>query len=302
MDPTARKSPSSFEIDLILNGVRYLYGFTCDDREFSEEWAYRFPRGRAALLFRRHGMKVEIGGSDRSKGRAITELLRPNALFLSTAASANHPTLLPLYGWFSRNLLLAEAKTRPYRQALTTQMLDDPDKGDLVLSLLRAADLGVTGAKRHEPDPGNPRASAVAARILIGEEGDTDALEDGPAFDQFGVRLVHSTGTESVDLDADNESLGTLVWFGLIGAVIDALGRGCVFPADELDASLHPSLVQQLVRLFQDPTTNPRRAQLIFNSHDATLLGESGTRHLGRDQIWFTEKSGDGTTRAPSAD
>jgi AAA15 family ATPase/GTPase len=77
-----------------------------------------------------------------------------------------------------------------------------------------------------------------------------------------------------------------------------------VFLADELDASLHPALVAQLVRLFQDPKTNPHRAQLVFNSHDAMLLGESGSdRLLGRDQIWFTEKRGDGSTRLyPLAD
>lgn len=92
--------------------------------------------------------------------------------------------------------------------------------------------------------------------------------------------------------------MGTRVWFGLIGPVVQALESGSVFLADELDASLHPALVTELVRLFQDEDTNPRRAQLIFNSHDATLLGDTvGAPLLGRDQIWFTEKSNDGSTR-----
>jgi hypothetical protein len=52
------------------------------------------------------------------------------------------------------------------------------------------------------------------------------------------------------------------------------------------------------VRLFQDSETNPRGAQLIFNSHEASLLGDSvEERVLGRDQIWFTEKSHDGASR-----
>jgi hypothetical protein len=52
------------------------------------------------------------------------------------------------------------------------------------------------------------------------------------------------------------------------------------------------------VRLFQDPETNPAGAQLIFNSHEASLLGDSGEeRVLGRDQVWFTEKSDDGASR-----
>ena len=77
-----------------------------------------------------------------------------------------------------------------------------------------------------------------------------------------------------------------------------ALADGSVFLADELDASLHPALVSELIRLFQQPETNPHRAQLIFNSHDATLLGDAVTdRMLGRDQIWFVEKSNNGSSR-----
>jgi hypothetical protein len=64
------------------------------------------------------------------------------------------------------------------------------------------------------------------------------------------------------------------------------------------DASLHPALVAELIRLFQDPKSNPRRAQLVFNTHDATILGDSTSdRLIGRDQVWFTEKRADDSTR-----
>jgi hypothetical protein len=109
LDPEARRSPSRFEVDLVLAGVRHEYGFVLDDERVLQEWAYRYPHGKAALLFRRQRDQVDLGAGERAKGRAVTELLRPNALFLSTAASANHPALLPLYGWFERNLRLAEA-------------------------------------------------------------------------------------------------------------------------------------------------------------------------------------------------
>ncbi len=298
LDPNVRSAPSRFEIDLVLDGVRHEYGFVLDDERVLEEWAYRYPHGRAALLFRREGDRVEIGAGERAKGRAVCELLRPNALFLSTAASANHPTLLPLYGWFGRNLHLAEASSRPFRQAFTTQLLDRDAHREWVLALLRAADLGVTGARKHELDPVMKDRLQRAARILVGVEGEPDGSDGGPSFEELGVRLVHRGADTEIELDAGEESLGTLVWFGLIGPVVDALARGAVFLADELDASLHPALVAELVRLFQDPETNPRRAQLVFNSHDATLLGDStGDRLLVRDQIWFTEKLSDGGTR-----
>lgn len=296
--------PSRFEVDLVLEDLRWEYGFALDNERVLEEWAYWSPRGRSSLVFHRRGSDIQLGSTDRLKSRAVIELLRPNALFLSTAASANHSTLLPLYGWFERNLLLAEADSRPFRQALTTEMLGDPDLSERVLALLRAADLGVTGAKKHEPDPVVRERLRRAVRILIGEEGDPDGPDEGPAFDELGVRLTHHGSSGDVELDANDESLGTRVWFGLVGPVVKALAEGSVFLADELDASLHPALVAQLVWLFIDPQTNPRRAQLLFNSHDATLLGDStGERLLGRDQIWFTEKLEDGSTRLyPLAD
>ena len=297
LDPATKRSPSRFEVDLVLGGVRHEYGFVIDDRHVLEEWAYRYPRGRAALLFHRRADQVEFGSVERAKGRAVMELLRPNALFLSTAASANHPVLLPLYSWFGHNLLLAEATSRQFRQALTTELLDNETSREHVLALLRAADLGVVGAKKHELDPVVKERLQRAVRILSGQEGEPDGTEEGLAFEELGVRLVHLGATGEVELEEHEESLGTLVWFGLVGPVVKALADGAVFLADEIDSSLHPTLVAELIRLFQDPISNPHRAQLVFNSHDATILGDSvSDRLIGRDQVWFTEKRADGST------
>lgn len=80
------------------------------------------------------------------------------------------------------------------------------------------------------------------------------------------------------------------------GTLLGALSDGDAILADELDSSLHPRLVQQVVSLFQDRDTNPWCAQLIFNAHDTTVLGNGSRRTLGRDQVWFTEKDASGST------
>jgi hypothetical protein len=214
--------------------------------------------------------------------------------------------LLPLYDWFRRNLLLAEVNSRPYRQAFTAKLLNDDVARERILALLRAADLGVTDVTTHELDAATKDRFERAARIIIGDEEKPDGAEADPVltFDGIDVSLMHRGADGEVELEAMEESLGTLVWLGLVGPVIDALAEGTVFLADELDASLHPALVAQLVRLFQEPRTNPHRAQLIFNTHDTTILGDSGDdRLVGRDQVWFTEKLDDGSTRLyPLAD
>ncbi|MBE8232988.1 MAG: ATP-binding protein, partial [Endozoicomonadaceae bacterium] len=50
---------------------------------------------------------------------------------------------------------------------------------------------------------------------------------------------------------------------------------------------------RKLIQLFQFKETNPNQAQIMFSTHDTNLLvGDI----LRRDQIWFTEKSRDGST------
>ncbi|WP_237774351.1 AAA family ATPase [Actinosynnema sp. ALI-1.44] len=137
----------------------------------------------------------------------------------------------------------------------------DMDGQSKVLSMLRLADLGISGISIDQ------------------HEGERR------------VRLVHQAGTEEVPFDFAAESEGTRTWFKLIGHVLTALELGSVLVLDELDASLHPVLSAQLIRLFHAPETNPKGAQLIFTSHDTSLLN-----HLNRDEVWLTEKN-DGATR-----
>jgi hypothetical protein len=296
LDKGSADEPTRFEIDIVLEGVRHEYGFEFNRERVISEWAFRHPHGRPALLFERRGDEVEFGPAERAKSRAVRELLRPNALFLSTAAHANHPILLDLYGWFSRNLLLAEADSRAFRHAFTLQLLEDEEQAQVVLELLRAADLGIVGARKYEFDEESRERLKRAVRILAGEE-EAEGASLEPLVQDLLV-LKHRGAAGDVEFNPHEESLGTLVWFGLVGPVIDALARGAVLLADELDASLHPALVAQLVQLFQDEGTNPNRAQLVFNSHATTLLGDATRERLiGRDQVWFTEKDSEGAAR-----
>ncbi|WP_343041672.1 ATP-binding protein [Streptomyces typhae] len=93
------------------------------------------------------------------------------------------------------------------------------------------------------------------------------------------------------------ESLGTLAWFAFLGPMLTALDRGTTLLVDELDSSLHPTLAAEVVRIFQDPEANPHRAQLVFTTHDATLLGDAVLeRPLAAEQVWITVKRSTGQT------
>ena len=106
------------------------------------------------------------------------------------------------------------------------------------------------------------------------------------------LQFVHQVDSGPMRFDFDDESAGTQMWFRLLGPALAALERGQLLLFDEIDASLHPRLSTRLLELFQDPQTNPYGAQLVFTSHDTSLLDV-----LNRDEVWFTEKETDGSTR-----
>lgn len=301
LDSESQNKPSIYEIDLIIDGIRYEYGFSVNNTHVLWEYARRYPHGKAVSIFRRDDANEapRLGEENRAKGRAVSEILRPNALYLSTASAADHPGLQPLYDWFNHNLQICEASSRETRWAYTTHLLADHDYRDKVLAMLHAADLGITDARLREPDPEFleriQRIIKIFQQEMDGGDSPTAKVDDS-AF--LGIVLSHRGRGGSFDLESSDESLGTLVWLGLIGPVLDSLAKGNVLLVDELESSLHPSLVTQLVRTFQSPRSNPYGAQIVFNSFEAGLLGNSvDDRILGRDQVWFAEKLSDGCTR-----
>jgi len=297
LDESMRARSSRFEIDLILQGVRWQYGFEVDDERVLGEYAYYYPKGRQALVFDRTPNDATFGPTFRTSGRALQKLMRDNALLLSVAGAADDEQLEPLFAWFLRNLRLAQSANRGSRSARTAELVKDPQTKERVMALMRAADLGVCDIERATVDPEMAERLRRAIRVLAGEEGDPDSSdEETKVVFADSVRLKHRGSSGDIELDPEDESEGTMVWVGLIGPALDALDGGHVLLADELDASLHPHLVAMLVELFQSPEMNPRCAQLIFNSHDVNVLGDTGDGVLGRDQIWFAQKGVDGAT------
>ena len=302
--------PSSFAIDLVLDGVRWQYGFDIDDRRVLDEYAYYYPKGRQALVFRRarDGRELSFGLAFRPFGRTLARLVRKNALLLSVAGAAGDGSgheppgtanlLGPLFTWFSTNLLMMESDNGLERIAYTAECLQDPEQRAAILNLLQAADLGITKIERVETDPEVAERFEKAVRILNGREEEPEARQEGQfvVLSSDLVRLHHTGAEGPTPIESMHESRGTLEWISMLGPLLDAIRTGSTVLVDELDGSLHPHLVREFIRLFQDRNSNTGCAQLIFNAHDPTILGDSGRRDLGRDQIWLTEKGADGAT------
>ena len=110
----------------------------------------------------------------------------------------------------------------------------------------------------------------------------------------YNIYAIHNThdGNE-IHWLFDEESLGTQCLFQLAFRIVLSLKIGGLTIVDELGTNIHPNIVKSIIRIFQNPKTNPRNAQLILTSHDNTLQRNNLLR---RDQIWFTQKRPDQST------
>lgn len=293
-----RGRPSEFTIESVISGVRYEYVVELDLQAVRYEGLFHYPEKKRRRLFEREGaeFKLQRGLGNLSGTR---DLLTARTLGLSIARRFDEP----LVSDFARDLLAAQTlgprllSRRPsfaHRGFLTRRWFETPSDHDQLtltgmeeasritqadrtraLALLRMADLGIDDVVFDEQE----------VTYAAGPDSTQTRM-------QRRMRLLHRTGDEWVPLDFDAESEGTRTWYQLIGPVLTALKAGSLLLFDELDASLHPTLSMQLIRLFHDPATNPLGAQLIFTSHDTSLLN-----HLNRDEVWLTEKTEEGATR-----
>lgn len=272
LDPEYAVKPSLYEVDMALtDGVRYTYGFEIDDDRVQGEWLHAYPKGRKQVWFdRKNGGEIEFPGEGlRGEKLELARRTRSDNLFLGVAAQFNHEQLIPVYEWFRDNLRLVSPERDKFEREhrTTRRVLSDAAFRGRVAHGLRMADLGITGF-------------------------DETALAKGE------IRLLHRAGTHGIPLDFGHESLGTRSWFALLGTLLEALEEGTAVLIDELDASLHPVMSAEAVRMFQDPDLNNASAQMAFASHDATLLYGllDADKVLDRGTLWLTEKRFDGAT------
>jgi AAA15 family ATPase/GTPase len=121
-------------------------------------------------------------------------------------------------------------------------------------------------------------------------------MNDGSSFPDKGlvVSLIHrGSGPRDVPFGLENESDGTVAFYGLLGPLVHVVRLGGTLCVDELDASMHPLLALGMLQYFSSPELNPRGAQIVFTTHDTNILDMASLR---RDQIWFTEKDSEGGT------
>ena len=283
--------PSMFEVIFIYEGDMFRYGFETTSDIVVSEWLYHRPNTKEIEIFYREEQEFNVHPRLFRKGSFFVKekMVRPNALMLSVAAQFNDELSEKVFDWLRKFRQLSGLREESY-MGYSMHRAQEIKEKNKILELLQKADIGIEDIKVQQLDEASwPNDMPQELREVLSKK----IKEDGATF-YDDVKTFHTKYDETnapVDLEEfsmkKQESAGTAKYFALTGPVIKALEDGEILFVDELDSKIHPNLVCKLVALFNSAITNPKNAQLVFNTHDTNLLSSGLFR---RDQIWFVEK------------
>ncbi len=269
--------PSRFEITVIIHGSRYEYAVALTSKRVHSESLYvTRAGGRRAKRFTREfnvGTRHtdwDLPGVSRKEEKLLTGKTRDNGLLLSRAAELNFQLAQELFLWFSKSLWIFDlSQGTPILVQQSADMVSkDTTLKERVLRMLKDADVGIKDIHTESKPVVIPKDMPDHLKKVL---SDMSAVMPMTTID---VRTMHFTADQNPIFFSlqDDESQGTQRLFAIAAPIINALDHGATIVIDELECSLHPNLAQKIVALFESADANPRGGQLIFATHDTSLM------------------------------
>ena len=270
---------STYKIQFVTNGVRYVFGFSLKNMLVLEEYLYYFPNNRQTKIYERTGESFSAGSKFRGKFSSCKDVLKPNRLLLSCAANfSSVREIADVFSFFNNDIVVYGPENQDnWMNYSLYQINANPKMKAAVIAFLQELGTGIQDVqvsidkKKLESSELPPFLSDEFKAVLL--QNKVDAITAKVKYESFETDLMQE------------ESTGIKKIFAILCPLIDIIVNGKVLICDELESSLHEALVYGLVKLFIS-TESEKFAQLIFTTHETGLLNLDLFR---RDQIWFTE-------------
>jgi len=280
LDMISAQKPTKFELRTLFDNNIYTYSLVIKENNIiSESLDYALnTTKRTRRLFNRQWDEIsknfiwKTGDYFAGSHNQLQDNIRENELFFSTLVKLKVDVIESLVRWLKIRWVGINGENPKYDITLIRSLQGTDNSifneiSEEVLTILQKFDTGLS-------------------RIDIVKKYD-----DPNDYNIFAVHNTHDGG--SVAWLFDEESLGTQRLFNLAFRIVVMMKIGGLIIVDELGTNIHPNIVKSIIRIFQNPKTNPKNAQLILTSHDNTLQRNNLLR---RDQIWFTQKRPDQST------
>jgi AAA15 family ATPase/GTPase len=251
--------PSSFFIRFMIGEVEYEYAFSMTRKEIITEELYYYPNGRRSIVFTRDERKgpdkrdVYNGRGCIRRPMDVASNTSKKTLFVSRASQMDREVAKEVFNFFSEQFA-------PNYIDFDTTLIESSlnEHKELLLKALKIADSDIVDIRVQQYSP-------------------------------LKITTYHRNNPEVPFDFFTEESDGTQRLFRMMLTLLHIIRENKVLLIDEIETSLHPKLVEYILRLFHHSSS----AQLIFTTHNTRLLSLDLLR---RDQIYFVNKRQDGST------
>lgn len=309
--------PVTIEVEFGTGSDQFSYGVSYCGNRCVEEWLYSTIKKPVCVFERKNdaitgktSVKLISNKNDEAKNNLLISLLednllKSNELMLSKHDVVKNGQMTEAFKWLTTKLYVIFPETRS-TSIFDNRYSDETFKTQSEL-LLSSLDLGITELSLKDEDIETFKRSIAEWPELVqgvddivkqlslspdGAEGMMDTgvftvsmRREGNKYFVRRVKSVHEVNGSPYDFELKEESDGTQRVFDFIPMVHNVRSKDCTYVIDEIDRSLHPTLVRALVsRIVTDKNM---KGQLVFTTHDAGLLDGKVFRN---DEIWFAEK------------
>jgi len=332
LDKKLKKDGSRIEYEIQHNGKNYAYGFVFDQNGIQEEWLFEITKTSDKMIFVRNNSSKNVFNIDylfsKNKKEDEKQFLKflakgtpNNNLFLNEIRTrkvkenvTNIDDLLNVIDWFQNSLKVISPDDK-YKEGLKFELKEDEKLLTTYEEFLNYFDTGICGVSldlivrksgeipyvifaKIKDELLNNKSENIRATIISGKNTTYFiSPKDGEiVYHKFMTKhKTYDSNSEEL-FDTSDESDGTNRIIDFIPLLMDLLKGDNVFIIDEMERSLHPNLIYDLIDLFLSKSTNIN-SQLILASHESSLLTQ---KLLRKDEVWFTVKDKNGATQLHS--
>jgi len=297
LDKSCSTQPTVFKITFLGNdNIKYQYEISLNKKQVLTEVLAYYLDGNEVNIFTRNGEPTLIEFGEGLFDKKLTKKILENRLFLSEAANnLGDEQMGALYSYFKKIEFWNVMNNIPLLSRKVSEIYANDSRLSQKLSkLIKICDTKIEMTLIREREE---------SEFQLPSDLPSNIKQNIITQNKYGIKTIHQVYDDGIAVDTqqlelNEESEGTQILYALGGLILKQFETGGVIFFDEFNNSLHPKLCRFLIRLFHNPKSNPKNTQLIFATHETTLLDNALFR---KDQIWFTEKNKFGETELFSA-
>lgn len=311
LDKHTPSEDTSFEMKFYVGDVRYWYKLSLNKERVSGESLYfyessqptrifsrKYADGQSVVKFNPAAVKLKAAEID-----AINLNCWKNMSFFASMAKVNMSLerISDVINWINEKLMSGINRSTELSIFAKEKMLKDEDFRKYLTTFIKTADLRIANVEVKETSQAlsEQQQKMISDAPFIDDEQKAKILSSGSISDiytGFRVRVKNKRGDEEYILPESRQSTGTTRVIEIESAIYTAIKEQAFLPVDEIEASLHPSLLDFVLNEFLKVNDN-NRSQLLVTTHYDPLLDSLDVNDLfGKDSVWFTEKKEDGNT------